>query len=98
VTKDYLILIKQFVRSNTVYGSIFLLGRPLAHKFEDLVVKSGETTTYSSAFTIVLYMKLAAVLKLLAVGHVTHFYRQRDWCTQSLAQFGRNIHKKALDY
>jgi len=90
--------IQQFVRSNTVYGRIFLLGRPLADKFEDLVVKSGETTTYSAAFTIVQYMKLAAVLKLPAVGHVTHFHRQRYGCTQSLAQFERNIHEKALDY
>jgi hypothetical protein len=85
VTQDYLIMIKQFVRTNTVYGRIFLLGRTLVDKFEVLVVKSRETTRYSAACKTVLYMKLAAVLTLPADGHVTHFYRQRD---------GRNIYEK----
>jgi hypothetical protein len=98
VTNDYVTLIKQFVRYNTVHGRIFLQGRTLADKFEVLVVKSGETTTYSAAFTTVLYLKLAAVLKLPTVEHIPHCYRQRDGCRQSLAQFGRNIHEKAFDY
>jgi hypothetical protein len=67
------------------------------NNFEVLVVKSGSTTC-SAAFTSVFYLKLVAVLKLLVVGHVNHSYRQRDGFTQSLAQFGRKIHEKALDF
>ena len=72
MTKDYLTLIKQFVRSNTVYGRIFLLGRTRAVRFEVLVVRSEETATHSAAFTTVLYMKLVAVLKLPAGWHVQY--------------------------
>jgi len=41
VQQNYVVLIKQFDRSNTVYGKIFSLGRTVADKFEVLVMKSG---------------------------------------------------------